>query len=321
MKIPKAGKQKAFNYYKNSVNMTKNVWHKVDDNPHLNVGYLSCGKLILHDFNLKTFVSNTSIIFAQGLMLFWCILLGIGIGDDSLFPQSIVTGNGTISAFIAIYYRFTIPESQCYTMDIERSINKSATNKSTTDIKDPYETLFKASVGNISITMLGTVPVIGLLYSSLIFGSTSNSTYGYTLSQLFSNFGPNITTFVVPGEVFPTRYRSTSHGINAVIGKLGVIISQDIGGALGSNSFMNWLFVIFAIFMFSGLIVTYFCVPKTKTLSLEDLSNEDKPKLEVDNNNQVNNSNQVYNNNQVNNNYQVNNNDQVYNMDHVNNNN
>ncbi|CAG8814402.1 15182_t:CDS:1, partial [Gigaspora margarita] len=88
---------------------------------------------------------------------------------------------------------------------------------------------------------------------------------------LFSNFGSNVTTFVVPGEVFPTRYCSISHGISAVIGKLGAIISQvgffklkDIGDTLGSNSFINWLFVIFAIFMFSGLIVTYFCVLETK---------------------------------------------------------
>ena len=44
--------------------------------------------------------------------------------------------------------------------------------------------------------------------------------------QFFLNFGPNATTFVIPGEVFPTRYRSTAHGISAALGKLGAIISQ-----------------------------------------------------------------------------------------------
>ncbi len=45
------------------------------------------------------------------------------------------------------------------------------------------------------------------------------------------------TTFIIPGEVFPTRYRSTAHGICAASGKLGAIIAQvgfarmrDIGG-------------------------------------------------------------------------------------------
>ncbi|CAG8545188.1 42465_t:CDS:2 [Gigaspora margarita] len=102
------------------------------------------------------------------------------------------------------------------------------------------------------------------------------------LSSLYLHYlKPNVTTFIVPDKVFPTRYHSTSHEISAVIGKLGAIISQvgffklkNIGGALGSNSFMNWLFMIFDIFMFSGLIVTYFCVPETKNLSLEDLPNE-----------------------------------------------
>lgn len=42
---------------------------------------------------------------------------------------------------------------------------------------------------------------------------------------------------MIPGECFPTRYRSTSHGISAASGKLGAIVAQvgfarlkDIGG-------------------------------------------------------------------------------------------
>lgn len=40
------------------------------------------------------------------------------------------------------------------------------------------------------------------------------------------NFGPNTTTFVIPGEIFPTRYRSTADGISAASGKLGAIVTQ-----------------------------------------------------------------------------------------------
>lgn len=32
----------------------------------------------------------------------------------------------------------------------------------------------------------------------------------YTLIQFFNNFGPNTTTFVMAGEVFPTRYISAT---------------------------------------------------------------------------------------------------------------
>ncbi|KAG2254580.1 hypothetical protein Bca52824_084716 [Brassica carinata] len=39
----------------------------------------------------------------------------------------------------------------------------------------------------------------------------------------FSNFGPNTTTFIVPAELFPARFRSTCHGISGAFGKLGAI--------------------------------------------------------------------------------------------------
>jgi PHS family inorganic phosphate transporter-like MFS transporter len=37
-----------------------------------------------------------------------------------------------------------------------------------------------------------------------------------------------VTTFIIPGEIFPTRYRSTAHGFAAACGKLGAIVSQII---------------------------------------------------------------------------------------------
>ena len=48
----------------------------------------------------------------------------------------------------------------------------------------------------------------------------------FCLAGFFLNFGPNTTTFIIPGELFPTRYRSTCHGLSAASGKVGAIISQ-----------------------------------------------------------------------------------------------
>jgi PHS family inorganic phosphate transporter-like MFS transporter len=101
--------------------------------------------------------------------------------------------------------------------------------------------------------------------------------------QFFQNFGPNATTFVIPGEVFPTRYRSTAHGISAAAGKLGAIISsaglfqlKDIGG---KNAQVPTLLIIFSVFMVVGLIFT-FLLPETKGKTLEQLSNdEEMPKI------------------------------------------
>jgi MFS transporter, PHS family, inorganic phosphate transporter len=73
------------------------------------------------------------------------------------------------------------------------------------------------------------------------------------LANFFSNFGPNTTTFIVPGEVFPTRYRSTGHGVSAASGKIGAIISQALIGPLrdqgGTDAFLNHVMQIFALFM------------------------------------------------------------------------
>ena len=67
----------------------------------------------------------------------------------------------------------------------------------------------------------------------------------YCLANFFQNFGPNTTTFVIPGEVFPTRYRSTAHGISAASGKFGAIIAQILAFKTkdrgGSNQWINHL--------------------------------------------------------------------------------
>ncbi|KAI0067336.1 phosphate permease [Artomyces pyxidatus] len=95
----------------------------------------------------------------------------------------------------------------------------------------------------------------------------------YCLSNFFTNFGPNVTTFVIPGEVFPTRYRSTGHGLSAASGKLGAIVAQIIFFRKGNS--VNVILEIFAFVMMSGILSTML-LPETKGRSLEELSNENQ---------------------------------------------
>jgi PHS family inorganic phosphate transporter-like MFS transporter len=85
--------------------------------------------------------------------------------------------------------------------------------------------------------------------------ATKGFVFLYCLANFFQNFGPNTTTFVIPGEAFPTRYRSTAHGISAASGKLGAIVAQvgfarlkDIGG---TNKFVKHMYVSHFLFPFS----------------------------------------------------------------------
>ena len=116
----------------------------------------------------------------------------------------------------------------------------------------------------------------------------------YVLAQFFFNFGPNATTFIVPGECFPTRYRSTSHGFSAAAGKVGAIIAQCVFGPLvhrgakkGSDSpWLNHVMQVFALFMFCG-IFTSLLIPETKRKTLEELSGDMLPPPATDGANDV----------------------------------
>lgn len=175
-----------------------------------------------------------------------------------------------------------------------------------------YGALFNSAVGNLIIITAGSLPgywlsiyfmdslgrrpiqiggfailtiifcIIGFGYSSLSEGSLLAL---YILAQLFFNFGPNTTTFIIPGECFPTRYRSTGHGLSAASGKVGAILAQVIAQLLlekdappncNDTSCWPWLphlMEIFACFMFCGTLVS-FLIPETKLKTLEVLAGE-----------------------------------------------
>src|ERR1700721_3302522 len=119
--------------------------------------------------------------------------------------------------------------------------------------------LYNIGVGNLILSVAGLIPghiaaiatidylgrrtlqiggflILTILFSIIGFGFSLIPTGGlvalFCLCNFFSNFGPNTTTFIVPGEVFPTRYRSTAYGISAACGKIGSIISQALFGPL-----------------------------------------------------------------------------------------
>lgn len=84
--------------------------------------------------------------------------------------------------------------------------------------------------------------------------------------QLFFNFGPNATTFIVPGEVFPSRVRGFAHGVSAATGKVGAILSGVLFNYLSGPTeigIANVLWIFFACSIL-GAIMTFFFVPESK---------------------------------------------------------
>lgn len=75
----------------------------------------------------------------------------------------------------------------------------------------------------ILFTVLGAV-------CSLLRGSVRGHSvlfFLYCLISFFQNFGPTLRLHH-PCEAFPTRYRSTAHGLSAASGRLGAILAQVI---------------------------------------------------------------------------------------------
>lgn len=175
-----------------------------------------------------------------------------------------------------------------------------------------YQTYYKTAVGNLILVLAGAVPgywvsaatidtigrkpvqiggfamlvllfcIIGFDFWNLSGGALLAL---YTLAQFFFNFGPNSTTFVVPAEAFPTKYRSTSHGISAASGKVGAIVAQLVFGPLRSigadanlaktdprwsTPWLAHIMQIFALIMLCGFFSS-FLIPETKRKTLEEL--------------------------------------------------
>ncbi|KAG8215781.1 major facilitator superfamily domain-containing protein [Butyriboletus roseoflavus] len=166
---------------------------------------------------------------------------------------------------------------------------------------DVYKSLVHLCEGNIILTLAGYIPGFGLsfllidvwgrkpiqimgfivltiLFWIMGFDYTNISQSGnfmalLCLANFFLNFGPNTTTFVVPGEAFPTRYRSTAHGISAASGKLGAVIAQF--AFAGATYRVDVTLKVLSFVMITGVFSTLL-IPETNQRTLEDLSNEDQ---------------------------------------------
>jgi MFS transporter, PHS family, inorganic phosphate transporter len=95
----------------------------------------------------------------------------------------------------------------------------------------------------------------------------------YRISYFFTEFGPNVTTFVLPGELFPTRFRATGHGISAGIGKLGAFIGVFLFPVLQHSLGLRGTLPLTAGTSVLGALLTL-VLPKPSGGSLEEISGE-----------------------------------------------
>jgi PHS family inorganic phosphate transporter-like MFS transporter len=91
----------------------------------------------------------------------------------------------------------------------------------------------------------------------------------YGATYFFASFGPKMTTFVIPSEVYPTEVRAFCHGISAAAGKLGAIIGTYAFKYILSASGVAVVLNICGMIAVVGLFVTCLFTPETRLLRLE----------------------------------------------------
>jgi MFS family permease len=93
----------------------------------------------------------------------------------------------------------------------------------------------------------------------------------YGISYFFTEFGPNMTTFVLPGELFPTRLRATGHGISAGVGKLGAFIGVFLFPVLQHSLGLRGTLLLTAGISALGALLTLI-LPEPAGRTLEEIS-------------------------------------------------
>jgi len=95
----------------------------------------------------------------------------------------------------------------------------------------------------------------------------------FGLSYFFVQFGPNMTTFVLPSEVFPVSMRTTGHGIAAGIGKLGAFVGVFLVPQLQKHYGLRGMLLIAGVAAVLGFALTS-ALPEPARRSLESLHDE-----------------------------------------------
>jgi PHS family inorganic phosphate transporter-like MFS transporter len=96
----------------------------------------------------------------------------------------------------------------------------------------------------------------------------------FAISYFFIEFGPNMTTFVYPAEIFPTSIRGTGDGISAAGGKFGAFLGALFVPHLLAAAGVTGVMGVMAAVSVVGVALTLVALPEPKGQTLEEASGE-----------------------------------------------
>ena len=132
-------------------------------------------------------------------------------------------------------------------------------------------------IGRIKLQVVGFIGcAVGLLLAAMSLNSDGSTNLflifaGFMLFNFMTNLGPNAMTYLIAGEVFPTKLRGKGAGFAASFAKVGAVVTAflfpvllvDIGTA-------NLLYILIGTSLIGAVVTVWFGI-ETKGLNLESL--------------------------------------------------
>ena len=140
-----------------------------------------------------------------------------------------------------------------------------------------FAVFFADRIGRIKLQILGFIGcAVGLTLAALSM-SFSGSTQmvllfgGFMLFNFMTNLGPNAQTYLIAGEVFPTRIRGRGAGFAASFAKIGAVLTAFLFPILLKDFGTEILLAALVVASLIGAVVTYLCRIETAGKNLEEM--------------------------------------------------
>jgi len=120
-------------------------------------------------------------------------------------------------------------------------------------------------IGTKRLQMLGFVVIaVCFVIMAVLFHPLKNDVNAlfsvYCILLFALSFGPNVTTFILPAEVYPKYQRATFNGISAACGKSGAVIGAYVFGPVADLVGYEAIMFACAVLSLAGAVISWYFI-------------------------------------------------------------
>eukprot|EP00051_Salpingoeca_urceolata_P014577 m.185883 g.185883 ORF g.185883 m.185883 type:complete len:492 (-) comp18125_c1_seq3:85-1560(-) len=102
---------------------------------------------------------------------------------------------------------------------------------------------------------------LALVFEKSHAGENNHLKFGLFCLVTFSlNFGPNVSTFVLPATCYPANVRSTFHGLSAALGKIGAVVGTFMYAPIEDKMGIAAVLWVQVGLSLLGMLLSYVCL-------------------------------------------------------------